>query len=148
MILRLDKQGNIEPPKPKPFTTHLACERCGKPIYLRRGKRGPWLSCSGFPKCRARVAFNSLPPEQQEQLLESLTTHETANPVPTIVPVTARSEPGRTKPEATGVDCEECGKPMIIRHGRRGPFLGCSGYPKCRHTEEAPPDMLAPTGTA
>ena len=39
---------------------------------------------------------------------------------------------------ATDIDCDECGKPMIIRNGRRGQFLGCSGYPKCKNTGEVP----------
>ena len=29
--------------------------------------------------------------------------------------------------------CEKCGKPMALRQGPRGPFLGCTGYPKCRN---------------
>jgi DNA topoisomerase-3 len=33
-------------------------------------------------------------------------------------------------------DCPECGKPMFFRQGNTGPFLGCSGYPKCKHTEK------------
>ena len=28
--------------------------------------------------------------------------------------------------------CPKCGKPMIKRSGRFGPFLGCSDYPKCK----------------
>jgi len=30
--------------------------------------------------------------------------------------------------------CEECGKPMVIRRGRYGQFLACSGFPKCRNS--------------
>jgi DNA topoisomerase-1 len=30
------------------------------------------------------------------------------------------------------VACEKCGKPMVIRVGRTGRFLGCSGYPDCK----------------
>jgi len=30
------------------------------------------------------------------------------------------------------VPCPKCGKPMVKRSGRFGPFLGCSDYPKCR----------------
>lgn len=30
--------------------------------------------------------------------------------------------------------CPECGKPMVIRWGRRGQFLACSGFPDCRVT--------------
>ena len=32
--------------------------------------------------------------------------------------------------------CEKCGKPMVIKWGRNGEFLACSGYPECRNTKE------------
>jgi ssDNA-binding Zn-finger/Zn-ribbon topoisomerase 1 len=35
---------------------------------------------------------------------------------------------------------------MIIRQGRRGPFLGCSGYPKCKNTGEVPAKMMEDLG--
>ncbi len=37
-------------------------------------------------------------------------------------------------PEMAGEDCEECGKPMLIKHGRFGKFLACSGFPECRNS--------------
>jgi len=37
--------------------------------------------------------------------------------------------------EQTDESCPECGKPLIIRWGRRGRFLACSGYPDCRFTK-------------
>jgi DNA topoisomerase-1 len=36
----------------------------------------------------------------------------------------------------TDVVCELCGKPMVIRFGKAGEFLGCSGYPECKNTKE------------
>jgi DNA topoisomerase I len=36
--------------------------------------------------------------------------------------------------ETTDVKCPECGKPMLIRWGRRGRFLACSGFPECKGT--------------
>lgn len=38
-------------------------------------------------------------------------------------------------PEQIGRDCPECGKPLIVRWGRYGRFIGCSGFPECRYTE-------------
>ena len=38
--------------------------------------------------------------------------------------------------EATDQVCEKCGKPMVIKWGRNGHFLACSGYPDCRNTKE------------
>ncbi len=32
--------------------------------------------------------------------------------------------------------CEKCGKPMVIKWGRNGEFLACSGYPECKNTKE------------
>jgi DNA topoisomerase-1 len=36
----------------------------------------------------------------------------------------------------TDVACEKCGKPMVIRFGKMGEFLGCSGYPECRNIKD------------
>lgn len=41
----------------------------------------------------------------------------------------------KAEPEEVGRDCPECGKPLIIRFGRFGKFIGCSGFPECRYTE-------------
>src|SRR6185295_150632 len=35
----------------------------------------------------------------------------------------------------TGLTCEKCGQPMIIKWGRRGEFLACRGYPDCKNTK-------------
>lgn len=37
--------------------------------------------------------------------------------------------------EPTDEICEICGKPMVIKHGRYGEFMACSGYPECRNTK-------------
>ena len=68
VIINLDKEGNPLPPKPKPITTTIACSTCGSPLYLRSGKRGPWLGCSKYPKCRGRMAMNKLSPEDKKQV--------------------------------------------------------------------------------
>jgi len=34
--------------------------------------------------------------------------------------------------------CPECGKPVVIRQGRFGDFMACSGYPKCKFTKDLP----------
>jgi len=40
--------------------------------------------------------------------------------------------------EAVGKACPKCGKPMRLRGGSKGKFLGCAGYPECKHTENVP----------
>lgn len=37
--------------------------------------------------------------------------------------------------EATDQVCPKCSKPMIIKTGRFGRFIACTGYPECKHTE-------------
>ncbi len=44
--------------------------------------------------------------------------------------------------EPTDEVCEKCGKPMIIRHGRFGRFMACSGFPDCKTTKTLPPKTL------
>ena len=36
---------------------------------------------------------------------------------------------------------------MLLRMGRTGRFLGCSAYPKCKKTMEAPPGLLREVGS-
>ena len=59
-IVNLDKKGFITPPKVPPLPTDLKCPNCEAPLNLRRGARGPWLSCSAFPKCRGRLGWKTL----------------------------------------------------------------------------------------
>ncbi len=51
--------------------------------------------------------------------------------------------------EATDEKCEKCGKPMVIKYGRFGRFMACSGYPECKNTKEigAGSGEKAPEGT-
>ena len=60
--------------------------------------------------------------------------------------------------KATDLVCEKCGSPMVIKWGRMGRFLACSGYPECKSTkdfieedgkikvvEDLPTDEVCPT---
>ncbi|MFA4999699.1 MAG: type I DNA topoisomerase [Parcubacteria group bacterium] len=44
--------------------------------------------------------------------------------------------------EATDEICEKCGRPMIIKRGRFGRFLACSGYPECKNAKRIAPTAL------
>jgi len=46
-----------------------------------------------------------------------------------------RIEKVEIKDEEAGKDCPQCGRPLLIKYGRFGKFLACSGFPECRHTE-------------
>ena len=65
--LKIDKQGNILPPKVAPEPTGIACYKCKEgQLVIRQGKKGPFLGCNRFPKCRTIVSFKKL--EQLKQL--------------------------------------------------------------------------------
>jgi DNA topoisomerase-1 len=150
-IINLDKEGKPQPPKVKIQTT-IACEKCGSPMILRDSKRGPFLGCSAFPKCRSTKMVKKLEGadlQQVEALVpllkeEGQKAAEMAAKVLGENPATARAKP--INGTATDIDCDECGKPMVIRAGRRGYFLGCSGYPKCKNTGEVPAKLLEDLG--
>ena len=89
--------------------TGLSCPKCGRPMVLKSGKNGIFLACSGYPDCRETADF---------------TRDEKGRIIVSAVPVV---------PEDLG-PCELCGRPMVLKTGRYGPFLACSGYPECKHT--------------
>lgn len=45
---------------------------------------------------------------------------------------------------AEGQVCEKCGKPMVIKRGRFGKFLACTGYPECKNTKPLEGDKKPP----
>ena len=42
----------------------------------------------------------------------------------------------------TDLVCDKCSKPMVLRWGKHGWFVACSGYPECTSTREPTPDMI------
>lgn len=46
----------------------------------------------------------------------------------------AQIEKVEIKDEEAGKDCPQCGRPLLIKYGRFGKFLACSGFPECRYT--------------
>jgi len=74
-ILNIDRKGCLKLPSAPPLVTALCCPKCTAPMNLRDGKRGPWLGCSKFPKCRGRESFAKLPEDQQAKLQKQLDQH-------------------------------------------------------------------------
>ncbi|MEM9345761.1 MAG: type I DNA topoisomerase [Planctomycetota bacterium] len=84
-IVKLNaKTGAVELPKPPPMECDVACDKCDANYYVRDSKRGLWLSCSNFPKCRGRAAFNKLPDEKQQEIEKAWAVHLEENPLPDI----------------------------------------------------------------
>ena len=100
--------------KVQPEKTNEVCDKCGKPMVIRMGRRGKFLACSGYPACK-----NTFSLDAQGNKVAS------------------------TGPIVTDRLCEKCGKPMVLRTSKRGEFLGCSGYPKCKTIVTVTPDEIA-----
>ncbi len=107
LILNIDKKGFVTAPSQPPILTELACEKCGKPLNLRTGARGPWLGCSGFPKCRGRGKWASLDESLKAALEAQLEAHDKAHPIPIITTLDGRpltDKSGKPVKDAPTVD--------------------------------------------
>ncbi len=104
-ILNIDRKGGLRLPSPPAYLTTLPCPKCDSPLNLRDGKRGAWLGCSRFPKCRGRESFAKLPDPTQKELQAALETHmksfvrvvvtrENGDPIPEGTPVELLIKPG------------------------------------------------------
>ena len=106
-------KANMRNIKREETPTDLLCEKCGKPMVIKWGKNGRFLACTNYPDCKNTKNFT-------------------------------QDEKGEIRPEenrlTTDIPCPLCGKPMLARQGRFGKFLGCSGYPECKHTIDVAPD--------
>lgn len=89
--------------------TVIPCSKCSRPMAIKSGKNGLFLGCTGYPDCKNTADFT-------------------------------RDEKGNIvieKPPRVEVDeerCEVCGRAMVVKRGRFGEFLACSGYPECKNT--------------
>lgn len=54
---------------------------------------------------------------------------------PTLQAAMAEMPTQKAELEKIGRACPDCGKDLVIRWGRYGKFISCSGFPDCRHTE-------------
>jgi DNA topoisomerase I len=97
-IVNIDKKGRIKYPSPPALVTELPCPKCGAPLNLRSGKRGPWLGCSKFPKCRAREAWTKVEPAVHKKLLAQLEAHDREHPQ-----VVIRTLDGKVIPPGTPI---------------------------------------------
>ncbi|MFP3869772.1 MAG: type I DNA topoisomerase [Syntrophobacteria bacterium] len=86
--------------------TDIDCDKCGRKMHIRWGKNGLFLSCSGYPECKNSTNF----------VRDSKGNIQVA-----------------TDGEVQGT-CELCGREMVVKKGRFGPFLACTGYPECKNT--------------
>ena len=166
-----DEEGNIVAEE-HPQTDEI-CEKCGKPMVVRTGKRGPFLACSGYPDCKnsrpiseiqngKAVAAEALP--QTDEVCEkcgakmvvkngkrgpflACSGYPKCRNAKNIGEIKDGKAVAETVPQ-TDEKCENCGKPMVVKNGKRGPFLACTGYPQCKTARPMPEGMKSAAGGA
>jgi len=92
--------------------TDEKCERCGSPLVIKWGKHGSFYACSSYDK------------ENPESC-----TFTKENPI--NLPDLDTAEIQETTQEEY---CENCGRVMVLKRGRFGQFMACTGYPDCKTT--------------
>ena len=138
----LAREGTAESAGAGPEVETDPCEKCGRPMILKKGRFGEFFACSGYPDCRNTRKIITRGGERQTQA--DIPTDEKCPKCGNILVIkhgrfgefTACSnypECRYTKQESTGVDCPKCGKfPVVARKSRRGKtFYGCGSYPDC-----------------
>jgi DNA topoisomerase-1 len=89
--------------------TDQMCPECKRPTAIKSGRNGVFLACTGYPECKHTSNFS-------------------------------RDDKGRIVPDKdpeAGKEvgaCEICGRPMVVKKGKYGAFVACTGYPECKHT--------------
>ena len=92
--------------------TDQFCERCGAPLVIKWGRHGSFYACSTYDKDDPNTC-----------------TFTKENPID--LPDLDSADIQETTQEEY---CENCGRPMVLKRGRFGQFMACTGYPDCKTT--------------
>jgi len=118
-----------------------ACDLCGKPMQLKRGRFGPFLGCTGYPECKnirkiskggavapAPVPLDEKCPVDDAQLVRRFGRFGE------FISCSNYPKCKYIKQETTGVSCPRpgCAGEIVVKKSKRGKaFYGCSQYPNC-----------------
>lgn len=95
--------------KEKAKETGEMCPECGRPLVIRKDRKGKeFVACSGYPECRYIKGAENAPKKEKA----------------------VYTEKDWVKP------CPSCkGGHLVVKHGRKVDFLGCTNFPKCHYHE-------------
>ena len=106
ITLLKQKEGEVQKSDLTTAATDEKCPECSQPLVVKLGKRGKFIACSGFKEgCKYTRNISG------ENAAES------------------------AEPEISEEKCEKCGAQMLIKDGRYGKYLACSGYPACKNIQ-------------
>jgi DNA topoisomerase-1 len=131
LIERLEIAGkDIASIKGTSIPTDIVCDKCGKPMVVKFGRFGKFLACSGYPECKNTRELSSSAENSNMTGAQNLNNTGGSKNDENSGQILQAEEPA--------VLCEKCGKPMVLKSGRFGKFLACSGYPECKNTKPVP----------
>jgi DNA topoisomerase-1 len=93
--------------------TDEKCEKCGAPLVIKWGKHGSFYACSTYDKDDPNTCTFTKENPINLPDLDSADMQETG---------------------AAEEYCENCGRVMVLKRGRFGQFMACTGYPDCKTT--------------
>jgi DNA topoisomerase I len=111
-----DNTKELEPADTATDELDETCENCGRPMVVKRGRFGMFLACTGYPECKT-----------------------TRKIISTKQGVKA-AQPDQVLDET----CPNCGKNLVIKHGRFGEFTACTGYPECKYVKLKSTGVICP----
>ncbi len=111
-----DNTRELEPAEASTEELEETCENCGKPMVAKRGRFGMFLACTGYPECK------------------------TTRKIIATKQGVAAAKPDQILEEL----CPNCGKNLVIKHGRFGEFTACTGYPECKYVKNKSTGVLCP----
>ena len=118
-----------------------ACDLCGKPMQLKRGRFGQFLGCTGYPECRnirkiaksGAVAPAPIPLDEKCPIDDAQLVRRFGR-FGEFISCSNYPKCKYIKQETTGVSCPrpECTGEIVVKKSKRGKtFYGCSRYPDC-----------------
>lgn len=104
----------------KSIQANMKCPDCGKELYIRFSKNGDFLGCSNYPECKFTSNFKR---------------DESGN---------IQLVSGQSAVQTVDLMCPQCGKQLVQRIGKFGPFIACPGYPECKYIHQDKLSMPCP----
>jgi DNA topoisomerase-1 len=93
----------------------VECDKCGSPMVNKKGRFGEFLACSGYPDCKNTRRIVTT--SSGKEILEDVPLED---------------------------KCPNCDRNMVVKNGRFGEFVACSGYPDCKYIRQEKTGVTCP----
>ncbi|MDR2192578.1 MAG: type I DNA topoisomerase [Endomicrobium sp.] len=151
-----EAEKNLQRQKVQAQESGQMCPKCGKPLVIRESRNGRFLGCSGYPECKTTIPLGKDGKPVPEPEETDMKCDKCGSPLIKKVGFKGKSylackrypeckttynidKDGnkviKPEPEKTDIKCGKCGSMMLKRIGKRGQFLTCSAFPKCRNLQ-------------